>query len=472
MRHKKLILIPVIIVLLSTFIIIPVTAVDTLREYLNSGGDGDSQAIYSGNWTAQQFTTANVSHKIQFVNLSLKRVGNPGTVTVSIREADASHYPTGYDICSGTVDGDTFSTTYSFIPVTFDVARLEGTTEYTIVVRALAGDNSNYVLWQSDSGGGLDNAVGVSSNDGGAIWSSDTPADYLFEVWGDDCLAVNGAGVFTSYIEDDDMLFTVDYLAEYPPYYPTDDSATYFDLQLCASDNISDVISSVPLVDWGRRPGSLYLSASMATGITYGDEYYIRIISAVDPDTVVVSYQLQDEDWYGSDLSYLDRWCIRLAHEMEEYYSSTFVEYVSGKGEVLNEQGGIMFDAGINGLSYVRPDLFKTTVNNPTYTLPTYTDAYEDYTDWETQVGATVSGFFDDVGDLIGMDGRGAMGVSVGIGILALSLLFGKFLFGIILAMPIAFWATEMRIIPISVLVIIGAISVVFFVGNYIWSRM
>lgn len=332
-------LIVLVIIGVTLSFAIPTYAADELREYLNTGGDGDSQYIYSGNWTAQQFTSDNVSHKVSSVRLSLKRVGNPGTVTVSIKEADGAHKPTGADLSSGTIDGDTFGTSYSFITVDLDEVSLEGATEYTIVVRAIAGDVANYVLWQDDSGGGLANAVGLSSNDGGVTWSSDSPADYLFEIWGDECLVINGAGVFSGYIEDDDLLITIDYLAEYPPYYPSDDSAEHFDVQLCSADNVTDVIASTPLIDWGYKPASIYLSADLAAGITFGDSYYIKLLNADSPSTVNETYQLQSTDWYGDDLTYLDRWCIRLAHNMESYYSLTFVTYVSGKGEVLNEQG-------------------------------------------------------------------------------------------------------------------------------------
>ena len=54
-------------------------------------------------------------------------------------------------MCSGTLDGDSFDTSYNWYTFTVDNEMLTASTEYSIVVRAVAGDSSNYILWAKDS---------------------------------------------------------------------------------------------------------------------------------------------------------------------------------------------------------------------------------------------------------------------------------------------------------------------------------
>lgn len=447
------------------------TGSPSIREYLNSGGDGDSSANISGiKWVAQQFTTDNVSHTVTNIRLSLKKVGSPGTITVSIKHANSSNEPTGLDIVSGTFNGNDLLTSYSTIDIEVDEGSLEGAAKYAIVIRALAGDASNYVKWQMDTGGGLANAVGLTSSNGGVTWVSDTPADYLFEIWGNDNLKVYGGGVFGTYIETGDLMFAADVFNEYEPYYPDYITETYFDLQLYDTDGVT-LIASTPLWDWGRRPASLYLSASASTPLTLGSAYYLKLVGSANPTAIIASYQLENSDWYGTDLTYLDKWVITLARKMEVYYSGTYVTYVVGKGTVLNETGGVIFDTGISGLSYVRPDLFKTVRNLPTYTAKTFSNAYEAATDWETQVGSSVATKMTAVGTIFGIDGKAVIGLILGAILVLVAMGTGQIIWGIIGAIPILLWGNELRVIPIALTALLGALAVYIFIFRTWWSK-
>ena len=107
MRLARLLFISLILAALVVPVmsVVPVGAV-TLYENYNTGDDNGS-LIYSTVWNAQTFTPAS-SHTILKVNLKLIKVGNPGTITVSIRATDAGK-PTGVDLCSGTTNGNTLS---------------------------------------------------------------------------------------------------------------------------------------------------------------------------------------------------------------------------------------------------------------------------------------------------------------------------------------------------------------------------
>jgi hypothetical protein len=380
---------------------------DTLCEYLNTGQDSDSDSIYAANWTAQYFTTDSTAHTVTKIRLYLKRILSPGTITVSMKHADDNHKPTGADLCSGTYNGDTISTAYGWVEFDVDDISIEASTEYTIVARAVAGDGSNYVVWGEDNGGGLDNAYGFHSTDGGISWTSDSPVDYLFEIWGNPVMAVNTAAVFRGYLEDDDMLFVCDYENIYPPYYPDYDCPTYFSVRLYGTDGTT-LLKSTSCRAWGNKPGAIYVSADEAVALTEGSGYYLKLVLNSDED-VVSSYQLLSSDWKGADLTGLDRWCITTAHSIETYYYSVFDQTIDltdvlKNTEVLNEGGGVIFITGIPGLDQVRPDLFAVTVTTPGYTPSEGTIAPG--ADWPEMVGPDVEEVVDTGGGWFGMSGK------------------------------------------------------------------
>ena len=442
----------------------------SLREYLNSGQDGNSCNVTGITWYSQQFTTTALGHSVTSVRVYIKRYGNPGTVTLSLRHATAG-LPTGLDLSSATYDGDSLLTSYQMIEFDVDDVDLTGSTQYAVVLRALAGDSSNGIYWGIDSGGGLASAISSNSTDGGLTWNTEAPKDALFEIWGEEVLEINGGGVFSGYLEDDDILFVADVLNEYPPYYPIDDSAVYFDARIYDTDGTT-IIASTPLIDWSRRGIGVYLSADAATPLTWGSEYYIKIIGSFDPTNVISSYQLTTADWYGDDLTYLDRWVIREAHLMEIYYTATTgntITFVTTrKGiEILNESGGVELDKGIVGLSYVRPDIFQTAVGLPVYNSTTWTDAFESTTTWDVEVGAGVAATMNSLGDIVGVDGKIVVQIGLLLLMVIVALVSRNFFFGLIISLPIALWGVSLHVFPVAVAMAVG--SVLVFVIMYKW---
>lgn len=158
----------------------------TLYEYYNTGDDGayDEYGVY---WSAQTFTPS-TAHKITSVKLKLYRVGSPGTITVGIR-ATSSGLPTGADLCSGTINGNTLTTDTAgaWYEITLGAGYdLSASTKYAIVVRALDGWSGNEPYWRYDStsptyaGGSF-----VYSENSGGSWSAVTGNDFMFEEWGE-----------------------------------------------------------------------------------------------------------------------------------------------------------------------------------------------------------------------------------------------------------------------------------------------
>ena len=159
----------------------------TLYEYYNTGDDF-SGYVRGANWSAQTFTPS-VAHKITSVKLKLYRLGNPGTVTVSIKATDGSGHPTGTDLCSGTIDGNTLTPTSPglWYEITLGAGyNLAANTKYAIVVRATAGSSGNEVEWRADSSSPAYASGNCElSTNSGSSWTRYTAYDYMFEEWGE-----------------------------------------------------------------------------------------------------------------------------------------------------------------------------------------------------------------------------------------------------------------------------------------------
>jgi len=143
-------------------------------------------------WFAQTFTTTS-AYYISAVKIYLYRVGDPGTVTVSIR-ATSGGCPTGdgTDLCSGTIDGSTLTTdTFGDLTtINFTTSPLlADSTLYAIVVRSSTGAPANYLGWGADSGdASYTDGEGCNSTDSGDSWTCPYMAnwDFPFQTYGRD----------------------------------------------------------------------------------------------------------------------------------------------------------------------------------------------------------------------------------------------------------------------------------------------
>lgn len=155
-------------------------------------GDVAQADMFDKNWRAQTFTIGNTGpnedHIVTSVILKLLRYGLPGTVTVTINEAD-SDLPTGVILATGTTDGNTLTTSYPYgwREIFFVTpAGLSASTQYAIVVDARDGNSSNLIRWRTvvppkEYTGGQHSF----SSDSGSNWTIRTGRDLMFEEWGE-----------------------------------------------------------------------------------------------------------------------------------------------------------------------------------------------------------------------------------------------------------------------------------------------
>lgn len=442
----------------------------TLYEYLNTGGDGDSGAIYSANWTAEQFTSANISHTVTSIRVPLKRVGTyPGIVELALTYADSDNFSTGADLTSALLNGDAMSDT-AYVWYDFDVSdmTLAYDTSYAVVVRATSGNATDYILWQKDTGGALADAVGSHSMDSGITWVSDSPVDYLFEIWGEVVMSVEDAQVFTGYIEEGDWLITLTYKNTFEPYYPTDDVETYFDIQLLDDTTIKAQVNC-PM--WGYRPASIYISKAHADTLNWGNsDYKVRLIGSFGTNPKA-DYSLTALDWTGGELTFLDKWIIAQANDIGEEDDVVLTVDIADKGEVLNATGHTIFSLGIHGINEVRPDLFEMVVLTPSREEEEYTHAMTGAADWEVKLGPTLSGVLTDWGAFMAMDGQTFGGVLTFVGFVAIFVVLaamGAWAAGLVFGYVILLGGAWLGLIN---WVLLGVITFVAFI-IFVWQRV
>ena len=433
------------------------------ESYADSDADND---IWGANWIAQTFT-AESTHTIEAVHLLIERVGDPGILDVYLTAG------LGYDVlASGSLNANYLGTLdMGWHQVILDSAiTLEAGLSYAIVLAAKDGEALNKVALRVDeSAATYAGGMKYTSTNGGGSWTAEATHDCNFKVYGRPALDVEIAQVYSGYLDSNDWLIVVHYLNVYAPYYPNEASGKYFYLRLMDG---ATTLAQVALPTWGYKPASIYISAARAAALEWGADYTVRMYGDFGT-TPYVDYALLGDDWRGTDLVTLDRWCIHVAKTMEDYYGIGFVTYIATKGEVLNEVAGIYFVAGIPSLSIVRPDLFQAIIYTPGFDGTTWTQAQQDEYTWGDMLGVELTGYLTDAGDIFGVSGQFTGGMIVGLAFLAIILVgvgVGHSSAGLLLGSLILGAGMILGLIPLVIIGVIVAVMAFIIVRKFWWS--
>jgi len=151
------------------------------QESFDSGENADYRC-FDTNWWCMSFTPE-AAHKIKGVKLKMWRKGNPGTLTVSIKAADASHFPTGPVLCSGTIDGNSLTPATPGQWYEIDLGAgddLAALTEVTIEMKVPGGSVDNEVQFRGDSAGEYTGGQPAYSLNSGVDWVAQAAPDIYF----------------------------------------------------------------------------------------------------------------------------------------------------------------------------------------------------------------------------------------------------------------------------------------------------
>ena len=291
---------------------------------------------------------------------------------------------------------------------------------------------------------------------------------------------ITSAKVFSDYTDTGDWLIVIAYNCSQAPYFPNYPPEDYWTIQLL--DDTGKVRYQNNMLQWGKRPGSIYIGPVGASTLTWSNpNYSVRIVANYN-SSINASYTLNNTAWIEDLLPRLDSWCLTYAGEMYTYdltqtnhpnpptseYISSTVQY----GPMLSLGAGVIFDLGIPELSTVRPNIFEakivefadwkdSTSNN------TYANTLDD---WQTSVGPELHTYFDDAGALVGMDGRYVGGLLVFIGFIAIAALAvttGHLTAGATLASVALFGGVVIGLIPIAIVFVYIVLLTIMFVKNY-----
>jgi hypothetical protein len=441
----------------------------TLYEYHNTTCNSTAPLIYGNNWDYQTFSTNTtaIAHTVKTVRVFGRRLGDPQEVTISIKNVTGGK-PSGESITSAVVDGMTFSTVDSWFSADMDSeVGLEYNHEYCVEVKAPSGDNINYVSWNMTAYNDYSGGLGGRSADSGGTWTYNSSWDYCFEIWGNPTIEMLDAKVFKSYLETGDWLIVCLYYNIYPPYYDDgDDPSLYFYLQLVDGTTVK---AQTRVAAWGYKPGSIYLSAKEVEDLEWGKAYKVRMYGDF-AGYPYVDYTLKSIDWLGSDMDRLASWVLTACGKIESFYGETLTTFVTGKGRVLNSQGGAIFVEGIPELDTVIPNIFETATGSLSGTPGTYTPAENA---WEEMWGPYVTRTFTIMGNTMNLSG-GSVGailffaVYIFIGVVAFPT--GHSLAGISISFPVILAMFYTGFVPLAIAAAFYGVSVLMLVREY-WLK-
>jgi len=359
----------------------------------------DNSSAYGVDWIGQSFTSDNVSHTIDYICLSLRKEGAPGTTYGKIRKMSGAS-PSGTDLATFTIAENQVGNTGVWTQVSLSSPMtVDPQTEYCILINTPDGEYpANILQWKRSNVSVMPFGTALAST-GGSTWTTQA-YDYMFEIWGTVAVEIQDIKVFESYRETGDWLITVRYANIYKPYYDSYDIKKYFSLQLRnASGNIT---AQNILPAWGNRVSCIYLSAATVTALTWGETAYSVHIYGLFNSASLASDNITTSYWLGSDLANLDSWCITSASIIGTYYNTDMTTYIAQRGEVLNATGGSIFDTGIPGLSAIRPGIFQTYSRSGVNVPGTYTQTGRNAVDPVTNLGPDAVVLLTRIGNIFG----------------------------------------------------------------------
>ena len=304
-------------------------------------------------------------------------------------------------------------------------------------------------------------------------YGDDVSFTTLYTAGGSTILAIKNAKVFTSYKATGDYLFTAEMLNNYTGYAPSEKPGDYFQMQLIATDHTT-ILAATPLASWGDRPESIYVNPTVAAILTFGSAYYIKMIGVGISGTPYEEYQLLITDWKGSDLTKLDYWCRGTAINMQiNDGRNDYLDDVNNR-TVITDAASTYFNLGLPGINQIRPNLFATQQQSVDGTGGTSLATWDSGSAWSTNVGTAIATDAATMGAPFGIDGKAFLGGVIMLGMLGCIMIVVSGMNGVgalgalLLAIPMLWYGTYMKIIPIIVIMIICIIFGMFAIRQFV----
>lgn len=382
----------------------------------NTGADS-SNDTFSANWTSQSFlTTINHTISVSSAELLLYKVGNPGTITASIRAADSNGKPTGSDLTSGTYDGNSLTTdnsTTTFTEVDFTVYLLSANTTYTLVLRAPSGNITNTVNWRVDaSTPTYSDGLLSYSTDSGSSWAVDSTQDALFNIIGEPVtMTIESVKIFQNTFAENDQLFFVEYKITYTVD-PTELPQHLYSLYLDAMGR--------ELTEIGHYATSMYVTAADAWEWGSARTILIEGSPLFEAPTPNVTYNTVSSDYVPSETLGRGRGTLfahimTLAAIFETSWGATLTFDHDSYGHILNLEGARIFEEMIPGVAGIIPIIGAMLYWASPEDIGTIDISDFEYGNWTYQTtldaeSANQTAMWTDMGNWLGVSGTWVKG--------------------------------------------------------------
>lgn len=257
-----------------------------------------------------------------------------------------------------------------------------------------------------------------------------------------------------------------------PPYFNYSDPTLYWRYELWANNSLE---ASIPMSQWGLRPGSIFISSSTAASLQWAaTNYEIRLQSTYNT-SLNCSRDINVSDWRGNAITEFDAWVTSQAKRMQVYDGATYITVDQDYGEILNYAGGTIFNVGIPYLSTYRPNLFQFTIQtiNVPYNNATNHSYATSLDDWQTAIGPELSTALTDTGGIFGISGRTVGGLLIFIAFATLSSMgvaMGHYVAGTIFASLMIMAGIIIGLIPIVIILVATMLLVLVFIRGWWFS--
>lgn len=283
-----------------------------------------------------------------------------------------------------------------------------------------------------------------------------------------DYVWIGNALVLESYQVTGDQLIVFQYELSYTTE-PSQDVKDFFVFELYDGANIT---ASGPVMAWGKRPGSIYLSPSNT--LTWEQSFTLKLtgIPGQWGDTIPMEiYSASSPNWTydRNNLNQLDRWVFTVAETID---SDWIVAVVTG--DRLSDEACLIFNKAIRGLSNTRTEICLSGLAYPDYEFPDFIDDGQEALTREKNLGDYINGLLDDSGNLVGMNGDSMGTMIMAFICLILMVIVGAITrnagWAMISAVPVISFGNYIGLIGLAFTLIIASIIVLY--SYYaIWIR-
>lgn len=250
---------------------------------------------------------------------------------------------------------------------------------------------------------------------------------------------------------------------------PSQDAKDFFRFEI--HDGV-DIVASGPVMAWGEKPGSIYLSPSNA--LTWEQAFTLKLTGIPGQwgdDVPVKSYSVASPSWVydRTTLDKLDIWVFTIATVIDtDWILTTTV------GDFLTDEACTIFNKAIGGLSSIRTEICYYGTAYPEYEDPDFSEEGQEALTREANLGSYINDLLDDTGSLVGMTGD-SMGTMVMAFIcLTLMIVIGAITrnagWAMISTVPVISFGNYIGLIGLAFTLIITSIIVLYFYYT-IWIR-